>query len=272
MLKAKECYKMVRKLMQNDNEQVMRFLKKDPEYNIFIIGDIEQFGYVCEFQTVWGEFDKDKLVAVLLQYRTNIVYYSPNKRSIDPFKEVLEGFKYDIVNGKKEAIEVFEEFLSDWKLQDMYFCSLDSFKKEDADTTNVSILRTYEDFCDEHDLLGGIEEFTEREEKESYARHQSELAMKDQRLTYALRVDGELVSVASVVAENTVNGMIVGVATNKKYRGKGYASVVMNELCNDFLNVKNKSLCLFFDNPKAGSIYHRLGFKDIGMYRMYSRQ
>ncbi len=263
---------MVRQLKDQDNKRVMAFLNQEPEFNIFIIGDIEQFGYESDFQTVWGEFEQNELVAVLLQYKTNVVYYAPETRSIDPFKEVMEGFKFDILNGKLEVIEVFEEYLNGWSIKDMYFCSLTKFEKEDIDTSNVSRLLTYEDFCDSHDLLGTIEEFTEREEKDSYAKHTSALAQKDQNVTYGLRVDGKLVSVASVVAETTVNGMVVGVATDKSLRGKGYASIVMNELCDEFLNRRKKSLCLFFDNPKAGSIYHRLGYKDIGMYRMYSNQ
>lgn len=263
---------MVRKLTDKDNAMTMEFLNVAPEYNIFIIGDIEQFGYECEFQTVWGEFENDELVAVLLQYRTNVVYYAPEKRSIEPFIEVLNSFKYDILNGRKEVIEVFEDHLNGWDIKDMYFCALREFTKEDIDTSNVSLLMTYDDFCDELDLMNSIEEFTMREAKEDYAKHQSELASKGQKVAYGLRLNGELVSAATVVAETQVNGMIVGVATKKEHRGKGYASVVMNQLCDEFLNNRGKSLCLFFDNPKAGSIYHRLGFKDIGMYRMYSNQ
>ena len=31
---------------------------------------------------------------------------------------------------------------------------------------------------------------------------------------------------------------------------------------------EGKSLCLFYDNPKAGSIYHRLGFENIDRWTM----
>jgi uncharacterized protein len=29
---------------------------------------------------------------------------------------------------------------------------------------------------------------------------------------------------------------------------------------------ENKTLCLFYDNQKAGSVYHRLGFETIGRW------
>jgi hypothetical protein len=262
---------VVKQLRKEDNTHVMEFLNQEPEYNIFIIGDIEQFGYDSDFQTVWGEYEEDELVAVLLQYKTNIVYYAPMKRDIEPFKKVLEDMDFNILNGRKEVIEVFEDYFKDWSIKDMFFCSLREFVKEDLNTNDVYLLQSYDDFCDELDLMNSIEEFSMREEKEKYAKHNSELAQKGQRVTYAMRVDGELVSAASVVAENSVNGMVVGVATKKDCRGKGLASVVMNKLCDEFLNKRGKSLCLFFDNPKAGSIYHRLGYKDIGMYRMYTK-
>lgn len=264
---------MVRQLFDKDNTEVMEFLQIEPEFNIFIIGDIEQFGYVCDFQTIWGEFEGDELKAVLLQYRNNIVYYSEEKRSIDPFKKVLETYKFDILNGKKEVIEVFEEYLSGWDIKDMYFASLKDFKKEDIDTSEVSILDTYELHVEEYNMLATIEEFgVGRESVEEYAKHQYEISQKGARTSYYMRKDDKIVSVASVVAENSINGMIIGVATLKEYRKQGLASVVMNELCDDYLNGKGKSLCLFFDNLKAGKIYHRLGFVDVGTYRMYERK
>ena len=67
---------------------------------------------------------------------------------------------------------------------------------------------------------------------------------------------------SQVVAENSKSAMIVGVATRK-----GYMSKCLSKLCNDLLE-RNKFLCLFYDNPKAGKVYHKLGFKEIGIWTM----
>lgn len=41
---------MIRKLTKSDHEQVLTFLKEEAAINLFIIGDIEAFGYDADFQ------------------------------------------------------------------------------------------------------------------------------------------------------------------------------------------------------------------------------
>ncbi len=265
---------MIKKLTQKDNEEVMEYLKQEPEFNLFIIGDIEAFGYETDFQQIWAEYDHGKVVAVLLQYRGNLVYYSDEDRSVEPFIEIMNDLKFEILNGKKEAIQRFEPYLKSWNIKDMYFASMRSFTKENIDTANVKIIDSYDLFCDEWELLTQIEEFSSggRGKKEEYSKHAFKTSQEGFKTTYYLSVDNKMVSVASTVAECSVNAMIIGVATLEEHRKKGHASVLMNKLCDDYLNGKEKSLCLFYDNPKAGKIYQRLGFENIGMYRMYDKK
>lgn len=61
--------------------------------------------------------------------------------------------------------------------------------------------------------------------------------------------------------------MVVGVATAKSYRKQGRVSRCLTTLCSDVM-AEGKSLCLFYDNPEAGKIYHRLGFKTIDNWVM----
>jgi len=42
---------------------------------------------------------------------------------------------------------------------------------------------------------------------------------------------------------------------------------MLSKLCSDFIE-RNKSLCLFYDNPKAGKVYHKIGFKEVGRWTM----
>ncbi|KFN01552.1 acetyltransferase domain protein [Bacillus clarus] len=59
---------MIRKLTKKDNEQVFTFLKEEAAMNLFMIGDIEAFGYETDFQELWGNFNKDGTLKSILQY------------------------------------------------------------------------------------------------------------------------------------------------------------------------------------------------------------
>lgn len=86
--------------------------------------------------------------------------------------------------------------------------------------------------------------------------------------TYYTEDHGVITSCVSTTAENSLSAMIVGVCTRKEYRQKGLATTIMQKLFQDVLD-EGKTLCLFYDNPAAGRIYKRLGFKDIGKWTMY---
>ena len=49
---------MMRKLTKKDHEQVFAYLKEEAALNLFIIGDIEAFGYDTDFQELWGVFKR----------------------------------------------------------------------------------------------------------------------------------------------------------------------------------------------------------------------
>jgi len=59
---------MIRKLSNQDHQEVIHFLNQDPSLNLFIIGDIKGFGYETSFQFLWGEFSNSRLKAVLLKF------------------------------------------------------------------------------------------------------------------------------------------------------------------------------------------------------------
>jgi predicted GNAT family acetyltransferase len=90
--------------------------------------------------------------------------------------------------------------------------------------------------------------------------------------SYYIKQNNKCVSTVSTVADTTKSAMVVAVATDPEYRGKGYASTLMIKLLHEYLVNRKKSLCLFFDNPSAGAIYHRLGFKDIDQWVMLVRK
>ena len=80
-----------------------------------------------------------------------------------------------------------------------------------------------------------------------------------------------MVSTVATTAETTKKAMVVAVATHPDHRHHGYASRLMKRLMTVYLHDKGKSLCLFYNNPDAGKIYHQLGFNTIGTWDMFNR-
>lgn len=261
---------MIRKLTENDRAVVLDFLSVEPSINLFIIGDIEAYGFHEDFQTLWGQYTEDgALEGVLLRYHESFIpYFIDPEFDITEFLNILLNNKGKIMlSGKESIITKFNAVLPAHKAKSMYFCELNS-----PDSLNPS--------KDSHDIKIAVEEDAERvfnlvdqiEEFEaiiSVERIKNKIQTRSGRIYYIENENGEMVSVAQTSAENSKSAMVVGVATLPGYRCNGYMSRCLSKLCKDVMS-EGKTLCLFYDNAKAGSIYHRLGFKSIDNWMMVS--
>ena len=118
-------------------------------------------------------------------------------------------------------------------------------------------------------LLKQIDEFfTMRSKTEEENREDILNSMTNEGRIYGVFENGTLAAVAGTSAENSMSAMVVSVATLPEYRGRGYATRLVTRLCQDCLADGMKFLCLFYDNPEAGVIYRKIGFKELGQYAM----
>ena len=49
---------MILKIDEKYHKKVVDYLSKEPEFNLFIVGDIERFGYDNSFFSVWADIDR----------------------------------------------------------------------------------------------------------------------------------------------------------------------------------------------------------------------
>lgn len=77
-----------------------------------------------------------------------------------------------------------------------------------------------------------------------------------------IRQEGRLVSCAQSEFETKDMALIVGVATAQEFRGRGFAGVCVRELI-DQLHFPGRKFALQYDNPDAGRLYKRLGFRAV---------
>lgn len=259
---------MIRKLTKYDHDIVLSFLSEEPSINLFIIGDIEVFGYDSDFQEIWAEFDKHgEIKAVLLRFYQSFIPYAKGEFNVAEFVSIITSYpKPFFLSGKSDIVEKFEAIqeLQLGKKQETFFAECKS--TQNLGETNLVIKKATVDNIDQIVAIRkSIDEFQIREDAAKMLRTSMET---NTARTYFTEEHGLITACVSTTAENSISAMVVGVCTRKEYRRKGLATAIMQKLFNDVLN-EGKVLCLFYDNPEAGRIYKRLGFTDIGKWTMY---
>ncbi|MFC4410489.1 GNAT family N-acetyltransferase [Chungangia koreensis] len=261
---------MIRQLTEEDRQQTMAFVSNKPAENLFIIGDIEGYGFDSAIQKVWGDFDDTgKLRGVLLKYDQNYIPYAPAEYDAQGFAEIMNGDQdFTYLSGIEEIVEKLSPFLTKTPESPrvMYYAKCENAEKMPDVPEQLDIIRAVpDDAVRITDLMKSIPEF----EGGNYnADHKRQSLEKGFARCYYIEENGQMVSSASSTAENSQSAMIVGVGTLPGYQKKGYASYCMSVICSKLLE-EGKMLCLFYDNPAAGNIYKRIGFVDIGKWCMW---
>lgn len=264
---------MIKKLTKSDEAKVLEYLYQEPSINIFIIGDIELFGFEVDYQDIYAEYKNDEIISVLLRYKDSIVYYSHIKYFNVAYLEIIKSFTYQFISAKESLMEVLRPHFSDMKYKPMYFCEASSFDPSLlVNKENIVDVSKDEEIRKVFRLLVQIEEFDGMKSQSEDEYVKSHLETLKHSKTYSIEEDNICASTVSTVADTKKSAMVVAVATDTNYRKKGYASRLMIVLMDEYLNKQKKSLCLFYDNPEAGKIYHRLGFKDIDKWVMLVRK
>ncbi|MFC0522134.1 GNAT family N-acetyltransferase [Pontibacillus salicampi] len=261
---------MIRTMTHRDHIQAMELLHMKPSENLFIIGDIEAYGYEQEFQTLWGDYAPDgTLRGVLLKYEQNFIPYAPDWFDAEGFAHILNNDpNFRILSGLDGITSQVKPFVkrNPDKSRLLYYAKCDSKDSLQLASIDANIEKaTVTDIDSILHLHSEIEEFASSTTKEEMKRNMENGLTR----TYYIKDDGIIVSSVSTAAENSQSAMIIGVCTLPSYKRQGLATQSMTKLCYDMLE-EGKELCLFYDNPSAGNIYKRIGFRDIDKWAMHT--
>jgi predicted GNAT family acetyltransferase len=260
---------MIRKLNNEDHESVLALVGHKPAENLFVLGDIEAFGYDSDIQEIWGQFQNGNLIALLLRYNTNYIPFSEQPYDVEGFAEIINRNPQRIeISGLKHLVDPLVKFIDRdvRRHSETYYakCTGLSYEADQEGMNRATYLQPSE-YQENVDLLCSIPEFATglftveaRERAEKYKTGRTYIVRDEQ---------GTMVASASSTAENSKSAMIVSVGTRPGFGRRGYATLCMEKLCSELLK-EGKLLCLFYENPAAGRIYKRLGFTDIGLWTM----
>src|SRR6056297_163084 len=259
------------KASNQEIKDIIDFVSIEPEFNMFTIGDLESFGLENDKCQIFLHRPNNEIKGVILIYHTYLtLYFRDMCMALEPVVEKLRELINNgasVLSGKKEVIEVVQgEIRSHIKsTSDDYFAKCESLIPMKNLPTGKIQFATEKDAVEIVALFDRIPEF----QGHNNASEIAETLKDGSRKTTILKIDDHIVSTASSAAETKDSAMIIGVATepDPRFRRKGFASACVSKFVQD-LNNRGKSACLFYDNPAAGSIYKKFGFKDMGFWKM----
>ncbi len=254
---------MIVKAKEQDRARIVTYCLQDPNINIFILGDIEHFGFGVDFQDVYMFLDEHKLSGIMLRYYSQyIVYIQNTENDISEIGAWLASMQPRILSGKRSVMDVIMPYLDmAYNRKDMLFATLmtqdylirSEISVKLAKETDVpTIARAY----------GQIDEFASL-----YTQDVDELKNQiinrinsGEGIHMFLEKDGLLIAHGNTAAETINSAILGGIFTLPAYRRQGYAKVIVSALCHDLI-ARGKTPCLFYENEKAGVLYELLGFR-----------
>ena len=260
---------MIRKLGVLDNQKILKLIADEPEINLYIKSDIENYGYEKDFVDYYGEFDKDgDLKAILVRYFNSFNVYAKGDYDVYSFAEIIKSFDdLSMISGRPDIIAEFDK--TELVPKGIAKFQLAALKKINSN------FKIADDICVKKACLSDIDRIVELRSsiKEFSIRSNLKELLKNEYIAgtakgYYVEADGKMAAYAQTSAESSTLAMVVSVMTADEYRGRGYASAVVKKLCED-RTAEGKTLCLYYNNPIAAGIYKKIGFQDIGLWTMY---
>lgn len=256
---------MFRKCGPGDEAAAFSFLERQPELNYFMLGDIESFGLGDPNVDLWLAGD-DHPPAALLRYWANYIVHAPQGADWAEIARIMRMYGFGLLSGVPGEVQPIVDALRLYPSFDTnILMALPPGNlraaSESAHVERVTLgnLRRFE--AGLLALRANIVEFNAGLNIDAL---REELALGCKRILVAM-AGGMPIAMAMTTVERQRYAMIVSVCTHRDYRGRGIAGAVMTELCRE-LAAEGKTALLFYNNPVAGRLYARLGFREMGRW------
>jgi hypothetical protein len=253
---------MIRKLLPADEPELLAVLRRDRHNNLFLLGNLHSMGWADPDLEYTGMYDGKRLVGVLMRFRANWALYDEGGADFAAMARLIEAYPTSAraITGENGLVSRLWEHIVRYEAyadHPSYYCALQTL----VPLPGVRPARRATDA----DAAGLAELYAEAGEM---ARDEAGVRrVLAQGRFFVAEEGGQIVAAALTSSEAPDMAMIGGVFTPPHLRNRGYATACVEALCRELLN-EGIEPCLFYDNPRAGSIYRRLGFRDVGMWRL----
>lgn len=209
---------MMIRCSEKHRQECLAYLRQNPSLNLFLIGDIENYGFNQGFQTVF--IDKDEFVhGIYLVYYHSLVIASEENR-VDPqfVERLVQEYEIQAIQGRKEVLEGL--VLDAFSREECLFCELNTLKAESVSDPQIREARPQ----DAGRIKGLLDEVFQTD---------NEAAMIARRIEtregrhFIIEKGGQVICQANSTAETAEAAILGGVATRADWRRQGLASAVM---------------------------------------------
>ncbi|MDQ3247749.1 MAG: GNAT family N-acetyltransferase [Chloroflexota bacterium] len=261
---------MIRRLTTTDRTAALTLLAAAPQFNLYVMGNLETLGFDQPFCEFWGDEvvaadGTPRLRAVLNRYMSGWVVYGTPDTDWAGLGRVLDTHATGAIRLQDNpgGVASFLPYLQKYQssqliIEELMELSSENFRPA-APPGQVIIRRgTLADVAALTDLYHEAGEM--RRTSATIVR-----PLQDTRLWLA-EAAGTVLAAALTNAETGGMAMIGGVFTRPTARGRGLSQAICSALCAELLAV-GKQPVLYWINPAAGTVYRKLGFRQIGSWR-----
>lgn len=255
---------MLIKAQEINRGEILEYCMAEPSINLFIIGDIELYGFDSEFQEIWIQKSSESTQGIVLRYHDNFILYSKAKMNSIEILELFKAYKVELISGKASVLNELYPLISDhYNFKEMNFAELSTDKLLLKTISKVSIAKA-EDAQDIAMAYGHIQEFENLYPGGFEGRHKQILnrIVSEEGVHMFIKENGQIVSHGNTAAETSQSAMIGGVMTLPDQRRKGYAKTVVSAICQKLID-DGKRACLFYNGEASQKLFSSLGFKEI---------
>ena len=210
---------MVVKLNKTYHDKLVNYLKKEPEFNLFIIGDIDRYGYDNYFFNIWADINHDEEIeGVLVKYFDFIIAYSYSKFNIDNFSGLINRLEYVEISGKSEIVRELSNRFKLRKIRTVNLSKLDKEIKYINKPTKLKVKKV---------KFGNLKRIVRLYELIDEFENTSIDCIRNGLKTgrgYCIEINKQVVAMAKSTSENKTHAMLVGVGTHPSFRNRGLAT------------------------------------------------
>jgi ribosomal protein S18 acetylase RimI-like enzyme len=252
----------------HSRQEIEAFLRRDTFLHLYSIGDLDNFFW--QYTTWYALSDPHQAIseiALLYSGASLPVLLAISEEPGDDMGELLQSISpllpkrfYAHLSGDRASIFADDYYIQPhglhYKMALIYKDRVDAIDTSTVDPLTVSDLPELKAFY-----------------RVSYPGNSFDPRMLETGYYYAIRQDGDILSVAGVhvYSQRYKVAALGNVTTHPNFRGQGLGTAVCAKLCQDLLRtIDHIGLNVKADNASAITSYRKLGFEIIAEYSEYA--